>query len=150
MEEKIHGLSFSAAYNFDSGLILSGNYNFIDETEKILASDIESGEVGTSRPRNRYKMTLNHPRAFNNSLGYSISARYTDEYWFNGYNWYGVSKVGGNLNIDSQFSYILPEQNLLIKAGINNMLAKAYSVTVNSPKVGTTFYLAVEYDGLIK
>ena len=152
LEEKINGLSMSSAYNFENGLILSGNYNFISEAEEIFSSNssAQAGVVGTSRPRNRYKLTLNHPRALNKNLGYSISARYAEEYWFDSFQWYGVGQVGGDWTIDSQISYIWSEQNILFKAGINNVLGKPYKVTANSPKVGSTFYLALEYDGLIR
>ena len=86
----------------------------------------------------------------NKNLGYSISARYAEEYWFDSFQWYGVGQVGGDWTIDSQISYIWSEQNILFKAGINNVLGKPYKVTANSPKVGSTFYLALEYDGLIR
>ena len=151
MESKLHGISFALAYNLDNGMILSGNYNFINDTQTISRETRETnGEIGTSRPQNRYKFSLNHPRAFNNNLGYSLTGRYSDKYWFDSFLWYGVAEVGGNFNIDAQVSYIFTKQNILLKGGINNLIGKPYRVTTNSPKIGSTFYLALEYDGLIR
>ena len=61
-----------------------------------------------------------------------------------------MAEVGGNFNIDAQVSYIFTKQNILLKGGINNLIGKPYRVTTNSPKIGSTFYLALEYDGLIR
>ena len=116
----------SSAYNFENGLILSGNYNFISEAEEIFSSNssAQAGVVGTSRPRNRYKFTLNHPRALNKNLGTIMLM-----IGFNGME----LVVGGDWTMDSQITYIWSEQNILLKAGINNLL-KPYKVTANSPK----------------
>ena len=38
----------------------------------------------------------------------------------------------------------------MIKTGINNLLNKPYKATVNAQEIGSTFYLTLEYDVLIK
>ena len=132
-EQTIHGLSLGLSYNFKNGLILSGNYNFISEVDTLIAyqpNRIEGSNVGTSRPKNRYKISLNHPRAFKNNIGYSISARYTEKYWYDNYLWYGVGELGGNLNVDAQLSYILSDYNMLVKIGVNNLLGQYYNTSV--------------------
>jgi hypothetical protein len=152
-EQTIHGLSLGLSYNFKNGLILSGNYNFISEVDTLIAyqpNRIEGSNVGTSRPKNRYKISLNHPRAFKNNIGYSISARYTEKYWYDNYLWYGVGELGGNLNVDAQLSYILSDYNMLVKVGVNNLLGQYYNTSVVTPKIGSTFYISIDYDGLIK
>ena len=152
-EEKVHGLSVGLAYNFDNGLILSGNYNFVDEVGENISytpNRIPGANVGTGRPKNRFKLSINHPRAFNNSIGYAITARYTEKYWYDNLIWYGIGELGGNLNVDAQVSYILSEYNVLLKMGINNLLGDYYNTSVLTPKIGSTVYFSLEYDGLIK
>ena len=152
-EQTINGLSLGIAYNFESGLILSGNYNFIGEVGELIAyqpNRIQGESVGTSRPKNRYKFSLNHPRAFNDNIGYALTARYTEKYWYDNYLWYGVGELGGNINIDAQLSYILSDYNMLVKIGVNNLLGEYYNTSVVTPKIGSTFYISIDYDGLIK
>ena len=152
-QQTLHGMSLGLSYNFNNGLILSGNYNFISEVDTLIAyqpNRIEGSNVGTSRPKNRYKISLNHPRALKSNIGYSISARYTEKYWYDNYLWYGVGELGGNFNVDAQVSYILSEYNMLFKLGINNLLGQYYNTSVVTPKIGSTFYLSIDYDGLIK
>ena len=152
-EQTINGLSLGIAYNFESGLILSGNYNFIGEVGELIAyqpNRIQGESVGTSRPKNRYKFSLNHPRAFNDNIGYALTARYTEKYWYDNYLWYGVGELGGNINIDAQLSYILSDYNMLVKIGVNNLLGQYYNTSVLTPKIGSTFYISIDYDGLIK
>ena len=152
-EQKIQGLSFGLGYNFNNGLILSGNYNYIGEVGELIAyqpNRIQGNSIGTSRPKNRYKLSLNHPRAFNNNIGYAVTARYTEKYWYDNYLWYGINELGGNLNIDAQVSYILSDFNILLKLGINNLLGQYYNTSVLTPRIGSTFYLSLEYDDLIK
>jgi len=151
LENKLHGLSFSAAYNLDNGMIISGNYNFIDETETTQSTTLDNtGYVGTSRPKNRYKFSLNHPRAINNNIGYAMTARYSEKYWYDNYVWFGTAEIGGNLNVDAQVSYILSDYNMLVKLGVNNLLGQYYNTAVQTAKIGSTFYLSLVYDGLIK
>ena len=152
-EQKINGISLGLAYNFDNGLILSTNYNYIGSVGDLIAyqpNRIQGTSVGTSRPKNRYKLLINHPRAFDNKIGYAITAKYTEKYWYDNYLWYGIGELGGNLNIDTQVSYILKDYNILLKAGINNLLGKYYNTSVLTPKIGSTFYITIDYDGLIK
>ena len=152
-EQTIQGLSFGIGYNFDSGLILSGNYNYIGEVGELIAyqpNRIQGNSIGTSRPKNRYKLSLNHPRAFNKNIGYAVTARYTEKYWYDNYLWYGINELGGNLNIDAQVSYILSDYNMLVKLGMNNLLGQYYNTSVLTPKIGSTFYISIEYDDLIK
>ena len=69
-------------YNFDNGLILSGNYNFVDEVgENVLlhSKPYTGANVGTGRPKNRFKLSINHPRAINDNIGYAVTARYTEK-----------------------------------------------------------------------
>ena len=152
-EERIHGLSLGLAYNFNNGLIVSGNYNYVDQDGQNISYNpnrIADANIGTSRPKNRYKLSLNHPRAFNNNIGYSLTARFTEKYWYDNYLWYGIGELGGNLNIDAQVSYILKEYNILLKMGINNLLGDYYNTSVLTPQIGSTLYLSIEYDQLIK
>ena len=95
-------------------------------------------------------MSINHPRAFNNSIGYAITARYTEKYWYDNLIWYGIGELGGNLNVDAQVSYILSDYNVLLKMGINNLLGDYYNTSVLTPEIGSTVYFSLEYDGLIK
>ena len=53
-------------------------------------------------------------------------------------------------NVDAQVSYILSEYNMLFKLSINNLLGQYYNTSVVTPKIGSTFYLSIDYDGLIK
>ena len=45
MESKLHGISFALAYNSDNGMILSGNYNFINDTQTISRETRETNVV---------------------------------------------------------------------------------------------------------
>jgi hypothetical protein len=58
--------------------------------------------------------------------------------------------LGGNINIDAQLSYILSDYNMLVKIGVNNLLGQYYNTSVLTPKIGSTFYISIDYDGLIK
>ena len=53
-------------------------------------------------------------------------------------------------NVDAQVSYILSEYNMLFKLSINNLLGQYYNTSVVTPKIVSTFYLSIDYDGLIK
>ena len=140
-------------YNFDNGLILSGNYNFVDEVGENISytpNRIPGANVGTGRPKNRFKLSINHPRAINDNIGYAVNARYTEKYWYDNLIWYGIGELGGNLNVDAQLSYILTEYNMLLKVGVNNLLGQYYNTSVLTPQIGSTIYLSLEYDQLIK
>ena len=39
---------------------------------------------------------------------------------------------------------------MLIKVGMNNILGQYYNTSVLTPKIGSTFYVSLDYDGLIK
>ena len=152
-QEKIQGLSFGIGYNFNSGLILSGNYNFVGEVGENISytpNRIPGANVGIGRPKHRVKLSVNHPRAFNDNIGYAVTARYTEAYWYDNLLWYGIGELGGNLNIDAQLSYILKDYNMLIKVGMNNILGQYYNTSVLTPKIGSTFFVSLDYDGLIK
>ena len=79
-----------------------------------------------------------------------MTAKYSDKYWYDNYVWFGTAKIGGNLNVDAQVSYILSDYNMLVKLGVNNLLGQYYNTAVQTAKIGSTFYLSLEYDGLIK
>ena len=154
-KEEIHGLSLSLSYNFTNGLIMSASYDFIDDVGKnctacFIESGAQRGYVGISRPKNRFKLSLKNPKAYKDKIGYSITARFAEKYYFDSYIYHGVEEIDELLNIDSQISYILPKYNLMIKTGINNLLNKPYKATVNAQEIGSTFYLTLEYDVLIK
>jgi hypothetical protein len=152
-EETLHGLSLGIGYNFNSGLILSGNYNYVGEVGENISytpNRIPGANVGIGRPKHRIKLSVNHPRAFNDNIGYAITARYTEAYWYDNLIWYGIGELGGNVNVDAQVSYILKDYNMLIKVGMNNILGQYYNTSVLTPKIGSTFYVSIDYDGLIK
>ena len=152
-QEKIQGLSLGIGYNFNNGLILSGNYNFVGEVGENISytpNRIPGANVGIGRPKHRIKLSVNHPRAFNDNIGYAVTARYTEAYWYDNLIWYGIGELGGNVNVDAQVSYILKDYNMLIKVGMNNILGQYYNTSVLTPKIGSTFYVSIDYDGLIK
>ena len=152
-QEKIQGLSLGIGYNFNSGLILSGNYNYVGEVGENISytpNRIPGANVGIGRPKHRIKLSVNHPRAFNDNIGYAVTARYTESYWYDNLIWYGIGELGGNVNVDAQVSYILKDYNMLIKVGMNNILGQYYNTSVLTPKIGSTFYVSIDYDGLIK
>ena len=39
---------------------------------------------------------------------------------------------------------------MLIKVGVNNILGQYYNTSVLTPQIGSTFYISIEYDDLIK
>ena len=84
------------------------------------------------------------------NIGYAVTARYTESYWYDNLIWYGIGELGGNLNVDAQLSYILSDYNMLVKLGINNLLGQYYNTSVLTPQIGSTFYISIEYDDLIK
>ena len=152
-EETLHGLSLGIGYNFNSGLILSGNYNYVGEVGENISytpNRIPGANVGIGRPKHRIKLSVNHPRAFNDNIGYAVTARYTEAYWYDNLIWYGIGELGGNVNVDAQVSYILKDYNMLIKVGMNNILGQYYNTSVLTPKIGSTFYISIDYDDLIK
>ena len=152
-QEKIQGLSLGIGYNFNSGLILSGNYNYVGEVGENISytpNRIPGANVGIGRPKHRIKLSVNHPRAFNDNIGYAVTARYTESYWYDNLIWYGIGELGGNVNVDAQVSYILKDYNMLLKVGMNNILGQYYNTSVLTPKIGSTFYVSIDYDGLIK
>ena len=152
-EETIHGLSLGIGYNFNNGLILSSNYNFVGavgENISYTPNRIPGANVGIGRPKHRFKLSVNHPRVFNDNIGYAITARYTEAYWYDNLIWYGIGELGGNVNVDAQVSYILKDYNMLIKVGLNNILGQYYNTSVMTPQIGSTFYISIEYDDLIK
>ena len=152
-QEKLHGLSLGMGYNFNNGLILSGNYNYVGEVGENISytpNRIPGANVGIGRPKHRIKLSVNHPRAFNDNIGYAVTARYTEAYWYDNLIWYGIGELGGNVNVDAQVSYILKDYNMLIKVGMNNILGQYYNTSVLTPKIGSTFYVSIDYDGLIK
>jgi len=150
-KETIHGASLSLSYNFDNGMIISGSYDYIDDigVRNIVNIGAQNGYVGISRPKNRLKFSLKHPKLLNN-IGYSLTGRYAEKYYFDSYLYHGVEEIKELLNLDAQISYILPKYNLLFKTGINNLLNRPYKATVNAQEIGSTYYLTLEYDVLIK
>jgi len=151
LKETIHGISISGAYNFENGAIINGSYDFIDDIGKLERDlSTQQGYVGISRPKNRYKLSLKHPNAINNNIGYSLTARYNEKYWFDSYIYHGIEEVDAHLNIDAQLSYVFSDYHLMLKSGVNNLLNVPYKTTVNAQEIGTTIYLTIEYDLLIK
>ena len=132
---------------------MSGNYNYVGEVGENISytpNRIPGANVGIGRPKHRIKLSVNHPRAFNDNIGYAVTARYTEAYWYDNLIWYGIGELGGNVNVDAQVSYILKDYNMLIKVGMNNILGQYYNTSVLTPKIGSTFYVSIDYDGLIK
>ena len=83
-----------------------------------------------------------------NNIGFSVAARYSDEYFY----WSGVNYGGGTIDaqttVDAQLTYMLQEYQTSIKLGINNLLGTSYTQAIGGPSIGQTMYLTFTFDNM--
>jgi len=141
--DKLHGAGVSITYNFDNGYRIGGSYAFSD----MNMEPSESFTLASGRPKNRIKLSLSNPNVINN-LGFSIAARYSDEYYY----WSGVTFGGGTIDsqttVDAQLTYMLQQYQTSIKLGINNLLGTSYTQAIGGPSIGQTMYVTFTFDNM--
>ena len=142
--DKLHGAGITLTYNMDNGYRIGGSYAYMD----MAIEPEEAFTKQTDRPKNRYKFSLSNPNVISN-FGFSIAARYTDEYFYTGSINFGSGTIGGDTIVDAQITYLLSDYSTSVKFGINNLLGESYRQNVGGPYIGQTMYVTFTYDNLL-
>ena len=150
------GWAIGLNYALPKGYVLSGNLAN-NELNNFTPSD-ELQTSGFNTPKYRWNVAF-AKRPTNNSLfGYAVSFKQQDAFIWEGFGQptevgvplYDKAIVPAISNLDAQVNYKVSSLKSIIKVGATNLFGKPYVQAYGNPSVGTTYYLSISFDELMR
>ena len=167
----VSGFGIGAEYAFEKGYNLGFNYanqvgkitlkdnagnirkdDFGQEIVKRKMSDLAVSKVGRNffiSPENRYNISFSNPK-LTKKIGFNVTYRWTSEMWVEQGNTQGDILLPSWTSLDAAVSVKVPKIRSIVKIGASNLLNKYYSQGYGLAQIGGIYYVALNFDEILR
>jgi outer membrane receptor protein involved in Fe transport len=137
---KTYGFGLSLDYKLPHNFLVGGNLSS-DQLKDVPAGT----KTAFSTPKYRVNATIaNNGFAYKNRLGFNLTYRWQDSFYFEGD--FSNGTIPAIHTLDFQVSYKIPDAKTLIKLGANNLLNQYYTNGMGNSVVGGLYYVSFGYN----
>ena len=167
----VTGFGIGAEYAFEKGYNLGFNFanqvgkitlkdnagairkdDFGQEIVKRKMSDLAVSKVGRNffiSPENRYNISFSNPK-LTKKIGFNVTYRWTSEMWVEQGNTQGDILLPSWTSLDAAVSIKVPKIRSIVKIGASNLLNKYYSQGYGLAQIGGIYYVALNFNEILR